>query len=63
MLATRRSWPKTLPERVSALQPLIDDLGADPALLSKAFGRQSKKREGEIGQILETLRALGQLDG
>lgn len=61
VLATKRKWPKALPDQVTALQPLITELGPDPDLLSKAFGRQSKKRQTEITQIIETLQALGQL--
>lgn len=61
VLATKRKWPKALPDQVSALQPLITELGPDPDLLSKAFGRQSKKRQSEISQIIETLEALGQI--
>ena len=47
VLATKRKWPKALPDQVTALQALIAELGPDPDLLSKAFGRQSKKRQSE----------------
>ncbi|MGJ8723300.1 MAG: class I SAM-dependent DNA methyltransferase [Roseibacillus sp.] len=54
-------WPKVLTQQVAALQPLLTELGPDPALLSQAFGNKAPKREKEIHEIIETLRTLGQL--
>lgn len=54
-------WPRVLSEQVATLQPLLSELGPDPALLSQAFGKKSPKREKEIHEIIETLRTLGQL--
>lgn len=59
--ARKRTWPRTLPEQVAALQELLPELGPDAAALTAAFGRASKKRQSEIEQILQTLAALGQI--
>ena len=58
---SKLKWPTTLPEQVAILQPLITTQGSDPTTLSTHFGRASKKRQSEIQQILQTLKALGQL--
>ncbi len=59
--AGKLKWPSTLPQQVSALHPLIEELGTDPTTLSKAFGRTSKSRQAAIEQILQTLETLGQI--
>lgn len=58
---SKLKWPTTLPEQVAILQPLITTQGSDPTTLSTHFGRASKKRQSEIQQILQTLKALGQI--
>ncbi|MGD9747195.1 MAG: class I SAM-dependent DNA methyltransferase [Verrucomicrobiales bacterium] len=57
-----RSWPGELPAQVAAVRHLLAESGTDgtdPATLSARFGRKSAKREDQIRQIIETLRALG----
>ncbi|MAS93964.1 MAG: SAM-dependent methyltransferase [Verrucomicrobiales bacterium] len=57
----KQKWPTALPEQVAAIQKLLPALGPDAKALSEAFGRTSKKRIGQVEEILSTLAALGQL--
>ncbi len=59
--SVKLTWPKTLPDQVTALRALIPTIGPDPAALAAHFGKRTKKRLTEITQILETLQNLGQL--
>lgn len=52
-----RKWPTKLSAQVQAIQ----SLGPDTHLLSQQFGRASQKRQQDIQEILNTLKALGQL--
>ncbi|MDF1850049.1 MAG: hypothetical protein P1U85_04385 [Verrucomicrobiales bacterium] len=56
----KQKWPDRLPDQVSAIRSLLPETGADPEALSSAFGRKSKKREEQIGEVLEVLASLGQ---
>ena len=54
-------WPETLTAQVTTLQKLLPTHGPDPETLSALFGKKTPKRTQQITDILETLRALGQL--
>ena len=54
-------WPATLPAQVTAIQKLIAVHGQDPETLSAQFGKKVAKRTQPISEILETLKAIGQL--
>ncbi len=59
--ATKQSWPKDLPDQVTAIRQLLPETGPDPSALATHFGKRTKKRLHEIEQILATLQNLGQL--
>ena len=59
--AATLAWPATLPAQVAAIQKLIAAHGQDPEALSARFGKKSPKRAQQISEILETLKAIGQL--
>lgn len=55
------AWPEGLSAQVAAIQQLIPALGPDPEAIAARFGKKSAKRSQQVGEILETLRGLGQL--
>jgi len=56
--AARHSWPKTLPERIQAVQRVLaaEDRPASAAALARRFHRAPAKH---VQALLETLEALG----
>ena len=54
-------WPATLSAQVTAIQKLLAVHGQDPEVLSALFGKKAAKRTQQISEILETLKAIGQL--
>ena len=56
--AARRPWPKTLPERIQAVQRVLatEDRPASAAALARRFHRAPAKH---VQALLETLEALG----
>lgn len=55
------TWPDGLAAQVAAIQKLLPVLGPDPEAIAARFGKKSAKRAGQVAEILETLRGLGQL--
>ncbi len=58
---SKQTWPKTLPDQVTALRALLPTTGPDARALAAAFGKRTPKRVAEITEILTTLQNLGQL--
>lgn len=58
---TALTWPATLPAQVIAIQKLLPATGADAEVISSHFGKKSGRRGQQISEILETLKAIGQL--
>jgi hypothetical protein len=59
-----RPWPKELPQQAAALRDVLASLPApaDVKAIAGAFqGRRTTKRLAEVGRLLETLAALGQV--
>ncbi len=54
-------WPATLSAQVTAIQKLIPTTGQDAETLAAQFGKKNAKRTQQVTEILETLKALGQL--
>ncbi|MEM9237247.1 MAG: hypothetical protein AAGB14_10745 [Verrucomicrobiota bacterium] len=62
--AEKLTWPKTTVERVAVLKHLLQTLPPDPAVLSPVLkGNNTPKRRADLQDLLDTLDALGQLDG
>ncbi|MEM1058157.1 MAG: DNA methyltransferase [Verrucomicrobiota bacterium] len=59
--AQKLAWPDKLSDQVAALQRLLPNLGQDVDALDRAFGRRSKRRRQEIGEILQTFSSLGKI--
>ena len=55
------AWPSALSAQVTAIQKLLPLTGPDPAALAGHFGKRSKARIQQIGEILKTLEGLGKL--
>ncbi len=55
-------WPTGLAAQVAEIQKLLPAMGANAVAISACFGKKSKPREGQISEILETLRSLGKLE-
>ena len=53
---TKLPWPKSLSERVRAIEEALSTAPATPADLAKRF---SRAKESDIAEILETLATLG----
>ena len=58
------AWPKKLPERIAAVRDLVAHTGDTWTLdrVCAAF-KGAKKAEGDVGEVLESLEALGMLTG
>ena len=56
------SWPKELPQQVTAVLALIPDLGTDAEEIANMFGRKSAKRTQEVTHIITMLESLGQIN-
>ena len=55
---TKLPWPKSLSERVRAIEEALSTAPATPADLAKRF---SRAKESDIAEILETLSTLGRI--
>jgi hypothetical protein len=58
---TPAPWPSALSEQVTAIQRLLPITGPDPSALAGYFGKRTKARVQQIGEILKTLEGLGKL--
>jgi hypothetical protein len=59
--AVALAWPDTLATQVAAVQKFIPTHGADAEAIAASFGKKNAKRTQQIAEILDTLKALGQL--
>lgn len=55
------AWPTALSAQVSAIQKLLPTTGPDAPALAGHFGKRTKARLQQIGEILKTLEGLGKL--
>ncbi|MCH7226769.1 hypothetical protein MLD59_11550 [Verrucomicrobiaceae bacterium E54] len=59
--AAKQKWPTSMPDQVAAIQRLLPAIGPDASELAACFGKRTQARIRTIGEILDTLTALGKI--
>ena len=61
-LNAKLTWPKGTAAQFTEVTKLLLATGPDAELISACFGKKSKVRTAQVGEILTTLKSLGKLE-